>query len=172
VVASTRRSASRALRAGDGVRPPVARLEPVEQAAQNRLVEGERALGVGLGQRAAADRAEAQVVGVVGVAGEGRHELAQRGDPGELGVDQGDELAPRGQGAHPVIGAGALGEALEAPPRHRFAEVVEEGIVMLHGRVPMCCLNIWLITLKPAQNLAMRHPLPTLNRTAVDRARA
>jgi hypothetical protein len=112
-----------------------ARLELVQQARQDRLVERERALGVGLGEGAAADRSEAQVVGVVGVAGERGDQLAQRRDPGELGVEEGDELAPRGQDAHPAIGGGALGEVLKAPPWHRLAEVVEERIVMVHGQV-------------------------------------
>jgi hypothetical protein len=48
----------------------------------------------------------------------------------------GDELAPAGEGAHPAIGVSALGDLLKAPARHRLAEVMEQGIVVVRGRVP------------------------------------
>jgi hypothetical protein len=36
----------------------------------------------------------------------------------------------------PAVGRVTLGELLEPPPRHRLAEVVQERILVVHGRVP------------------------------------
>src|SRR6185312_9657291 len=74
------------------------------------------------------------VVKELSVAAQPGHQLPQGLSARELGVSQRRELAPKTQRPFPVIPPMLFNETLEAPPRYRFQQPVNDRILMVHGR--------------------------------------
>jgi hypothetical protein len=64
-------------------------------------------------------------------------DVAQARRPGQLAIQQRDELAFRRQPAHPSIGPVLFHQALEIRPRHLLQQIMKHAILMQHGICPL-----------------------------------
>jgi hypothetical protein len=125
---------------------------------------------VGVGQRRTLRRTGAEVVEARRMAVQPADHLAKARRPRQLAIEQGHELALRGQSAHPKICFMLIDQAIELAPQHMLQNIVEYAILVPHDvdafRVPKRRQ-----TLETQKN--QRHALcpEKLNRTAVGRAR-
>ena len=101
-----------------------------------------RALRVGIRERRAADRPAAEMIEPGGVALQAADDLAQARGAGKLAVEQGEELAPGGQPAHPRVGAMRRHQSIERVPGNMLQQTMKAAILVLHGVALLVSKNV------------------------------
>jgi hypothetical protein len=107
------------------------------QHVREQLGEDARiAVAIGVGEGRALRRAGARVIKPRPMARHHRLDFAQRGRAAELGEQQRQELMPRREAPHRLVGAEFGDQFVKRRPRNQFEQVVEDAIGVAHGVDP------------------------------------
>jgi hypothetical protein len=104
----------------------------LEQLAEHRT----RAQRIGVGQGRARYRTAADMIEPGRLALQPGHDLPQAYRPGQLAIQQRDELALRRQTPHTTIRLMHFDQPVEFTPWNPLQQIVEHAIVMPHGVAP------------------------------------
>ena len=116
-------------------RPPTPRqgLTASEERLEHGPIELPRAMGVGIGQRRAGRRRDAQVFELALTAAQPAADLSQGMGTAELAEEHGDELPPAREPAGMALGVRPRHQRLELRPRKQLEELAEHAAESTHG---------------------------------------
>jgi hypothetical protein len=125
------------------------------QFGQQAVEHCARASGIGIGERRARHFASAKMIEPASMTSEAGFDRPQALAAGQLRVQQGDELIPRRQPTHLLVGLRRIHQPIQDVPRHELQQCMKYCIVVTHD-VAFSLILIVGKTSKPRRIHAMR----------------